>query len=77
MTCDMGAKNYSHMGHSHFFNSTCHISENNRQGHATLPFLKIDKADTQSDMRVDTRQNVPFKVGVIFIPSLHNYILVT
>ena len=30
------------MGHSIFLNSTCDIVENKLQGHATLPFLKID-----------------------------------
>ena len=42
MTCDIGAKNCSDMGHSHFLNPTCDIGGNKRQGHATLPFLKID-----------------------------------
>ena len=37
-----GGKNYSDMGHSLFFNSTCDVVENKRQGHATLPFLKFD-----------------------------------
>ena len=30
------------MGHSLFSNPTCDIGEHKRQGHATLPFLKID-----------------------------------
>ena len=30
------------MGHSLLLNQTCDIGENKGQGHATLPFLKID-----------------------------------
>ena len=31
------------MGHTLFLNSACGIGKNKRQGHATLPFLKIDR----------------------------------
>ena len=37
-----GLINYSDMGQSHFLNSTYDIGEKKGQGHATLPFLKID-----------------------------------
>ena len=32
-------------------------------------------ADTQSDTRVDTRQSAPFSVGLIFIISLHKFLV--
>ena len=39
------------------------------QGQMGLP-----QADTQPDTRVDTQQGVPFKVGLIFIVSLHKFL---
>ena len=37
-----GGERYSDIRHRFVLNSTCHIVKNKRQGHATLPFLKID-----------------------------------
>ena len=33
------------------------------------------KADTQPDTKVDTRQSAPFEVGLIFIISLHKFLV--
>ena len=33
------------------------------------------KADTWPDTRVDTRQSDPFEVGLIFLISLHKYLV--
>ena len=37
-----GFQKYSYRRQAYFLNSTCNMAINKRQGHATLPFLKID-----------------------------------
>ena len=53
------AHDYSDMGHSFYLKSTDDIPKNKRQGHATLPFLKIDMRHFGSPLKGPSHRPSP------------------